>query len=142
MNPKLSALFAILLMEKWTGFPKRWFSPKRLFQIFFPFIQHSFFLVVSTSTLFVVDISVPCNSSVTQCFIETICIIVTWLSLFWLVAKIATSVFLQNFVTPFYISFSHLLIDSSLLYAGGTFCFFNFSFLLLFKGLFYFLDKN
>ena len=29
------ALFAVFLMKKWTGFPKRCFSPKRLFQIFF-----------------------------------------------------------------------------------------------------------
>ena len=35
MNPHVSALFAVFLTEKWTGFPKRCFSPKRFFQIFF-----------------------------------------------------------------------------------------------------------
>ena len=50
MNPHVSASFAVFLTEKWTGFPKRCFSPKRLFQIFFPFIQYTIFWVVSTSS--------------------------------------------------------------------------------------------
>ena len=42
MNPYVSALFAVHLTEKRTGFPKRYFSPKRLFYIFFTFIQQHF----------------------------------------------------------------------------------------------------
>ena len=34
-EPHVSALFAVFLMEKWIGFPKRYFSSKRLYQIFF-----------------------------------------------------------------------------------------------------------
>ena len=48
MNPRVSALFTVFLTEKWTGFPKKCFSPERLFQIFF----HSYntlFWGVSTS---------------------------------------------------------------------------------------------
>ena len=39
----VSGLFTVFLTEKWTVFPKRYFPPKRLFQIFFPFIQHHIF---------------------------------------------------------------------------------------------------
>ena len=54
-------------------FPRDVFLRKRLIQIFFPFIQHPFFLSCKYQLpLFVKDISVTCNSCVTQCFFETI----------------------------------------------------------------------
>ena len=87
MNPHMSALFTVFLMEKWTGLPKRYFVPKRLFQIFFLFIQHPFCWVFRTSS-FVEDISVPCNSWVTQYFLKQFyhCYLIQF---FWLVVKIA-----------------------------------------------------
>ena len=45
MNLHLSALFAVFLMEKWTGFPKRCFSPKKLCQIFFSIYATPYFFL-------------------------------------------------------------------------------------------------
>ena len=50
MNPHVSALFVIVLTEKWTGFSKKYFLRKRLFKIFFSIHTTPLFWVVSTST--------------------------------------------------------------------------------------------
>ena len=55
MNLHISALFAAFLTEKWTGFPKRRFSSRTLFQIFFPFAQYPFFELKVPAPLFVED---------------------------------------------------------------------------------------
>ena len=86
MNLHVFALFAVFLTEKWTGFPKKCFLPKRLFQIFFQFIQHPFFWVVSTNTFVGWR---HCNSWVTQCFLQNNLYHCYLIQFFWLVAKIA-----------------------------------------------------
>ena len=50
INPHVSALFTVFFREKWTGFPKKCFSPKRLFQIFFSIYTTPLFWVGSTGT--------------------------------------------------------------------------------------------